>query len=96
MNIRKHKDFNISNIGFFLGSRDQEITVNLPIIKDLIIKLNKHYALNFFLYTTPSYYQFLIEEFSNFKSTKIILNDDNYYKSLSKLDFAFACSELYI
>ena len=92
VNIRKHKDFNISNIGFFLGSRDQEITVNLPIIKDLIIKLNKHYALNFFLYTTPSYYQFLIEEFSNFKSTRIILNDDNYYKSLSKLDFAFACS----
>ena len=50
------------------------------------------YDLNFYLFTTPDFYQLLNTSFANFRNTNFILNDSNYYKSISKLDFAFACS----
>lgn len=90
--VKKYKNYNITNIGFFLGSRDQEIDINMPIIKNLIAKLTKLKKFKFFIYTTPHFHKYLTTEFSNFNNMHIVLNDVNYYKSLSNLDFAFACS----
>ena len=92
VNAKVYNDYTISNIGIFLGSRDQEVKINIPIIKNLIIKLNQLNNFKFYLFITPDYYQYLNISFANFKNMNFILNDNNYYKSISKLDFAFACS----
>ena len=83
---------NIQNLGFFLGSRDQEVYSNLPIIKKLILKLLNNKKIKLFLYTTKDYLEILKNEFIDFKGIDIILNDTAYYKNISNLDFAFACS----
>ena len=82
----------VQNIGIFLGSRHQEISKNIKIIKDLIYKLDCNYQYNYYFFTTPNF-NFLIKKyFSEFSNSKFILNNDNYYENISKLDFAFACS----
>ena len=83
---------NVQNLGFFLGSRDQEVYSHLPIIKKLISKFINNKKINLYLFTTRDYFDILKNEFINFKCLQIYLNDTSYYKNISKLDFAFACS----
>jgi lipid-A-disaccharide synthase len=83
---------NIQNIGFFLGSRDQEVYSHLPTIKKLILKFINNKKIRLHLFTTKDYIENLKDEFINLKCLQIHLNDTSYYKNISKLDFAFACS----
>ena len=83
---------NIQNLGFFLGSRDQEVYSHLSTIKKLISKFMNNKKFKLYLFTTKEYFEILNNEFINFKSLQIHLNDTSYYKNISKLDFAFACS----
>jgi lipid A disaccharide synthetase len=49
----------IQNLGFFLGSRDQEVYSNLPIIKKLISKFINNNKIKLYLFTTKDYFEFL-------------------------------------
>ncbi len=91
-----HKNENniekISKIGFFLGSRFQEINKNIFIINDLIklLSIEKKYTYYFFI--TKEFEKYIKNSLSNHKNIIFYLNNDLYYKNISKLDFAFACS----
>ena len=82
----------INNIGIFLGSRQQEIFKNILIIKKLLLNLKKHRDLVFNFFVTNEYHEFIKNYFKDNSNTQIHLNDSSYYKKISKLDFAFACS----
>ena len=82
----------ISNIGIFLGSRKQEIYKNILIIKKLLLNLKKYKELVFNFFVTNEYYEFIKKFFKDNSNIQIHLNDHSYYKKISKLDFAFACS----
>ena len=86
-------DFNeINNIGIFLGSRKQEIYKNIIIIKKLLLNLKKYKELVFNFFVTNEYHEFIKNYFKDNSNIQIHLNDNSYYKKISKLDFAFACS----
>ncbi len=86
-------DYNeINNIGIFLGSRQQEIYKNIPIIKKLLLNLKKYKDLVFNFFVTTEYHEFIENYFKDNSNIQIHLNDNSYYKKISKLDFAFACS----
>ena len=86
-------DYNeISNIGIFLGSRKQEIYKNILIIKKLLLNLKKYKELVFNFFVTNEYHEFIKNYFKDNSNIQIHLNDNSYYKKISKLDFAFACS----
>ncbi len=86
-------DYNeINNIGIFLGSRKQEIYKNIIIIKKLLLNLKKYKELVFNFFVTNEYHEFIKNYFKDNSNIQIHLNDNSYYKKLSKLDFAFACS----
>ena len=86
-------DYNgINNIGIFLGSRKQEIYRNILIIKKLLFNLNKYNDLIFNFFVTTEYHNFIKNYFKEKPNIQIHLNDNSYYKKISKLDFAFACS----
>ncbi len=86
-------DYNeIKNIGIFLGSRQQEINKNILIIKKLISNLKRYNELVFNFFVTNEYYEFIKNYFKDNSNVQIHLNDNTYYKKISKLDFAFACS----
>ncbi len=86
-------DYNgINNIGIFLGSRQQEIYRNISIIKQLLLNLKNYNDLVFNFFVTTDYYDFVKNYFKENTNLQIHLNDNSYYKKLSKLDFAFACS----
>ena len=89
---KNHFNANIKNLGFFLGSREQEIKANLPIIKNLISLLQVDDRYSFNLFVTSDYFEFLKKHFYGYKNILFFLNDKNYYKNISNLDFAFACS----
>ena len=82
----------INNIGIFLGSRQQEIYKNILIIKRLIVNLKNHRELVFNFFVTNEYHEFIKNYFKDYSNIQIHLNDNSYYKKISKLDFAFACS----
>ena len=86
-------DYNgIKNIGIFLGSRQQEINKNILIIKKLLLNLKKYNELVFHFFVTSEYHDFIKNYFKDNSNIQIHLNDNSYYKKISKLDFAFACS----
>ena len=86
-------DYNkINNIGVFLGSRRQEIYKNIPVIKKLILNLRKYKNLTFNFFVTIEYNDFIKNYFKDNSNILIHLNDNSYYKKISNLDFAFACS----
>ncbi len=86
-------DYNeINNIGIFLGSRQQEIYKNIPIIKKLLLNLKKYKDLVFNFFVTTEYREIIENYFKDNSNIQIHLNDNSYYKKISKLDFAFACS----
>tara|TARA_B100000963_G_scaffold2656_1_gene2082 strand:+ start:10648 stop:11733 length:1086 start_codon:yes stop_codon:yes gene_type:complete len=82
----------IKNIGIFLGSRYQEISKNIPIIKKLLLYLNNHKDLIFNFFVTNEFIDFIKFSFKQNPNIQFHLNDNSYYKKISKLDFAFACS----
>ena len=84
-------NFPIKNIGFFLGSRHQEIVYHIPVIINLIDRLKKFNNFNFQFYVTKEFETLVRKHFDN-KNYLFYLNDNNYYNNISKLDFAFACS----
>ncbi|MFL2514147.1 MAG: hypothetical protein ACJ0RK_02210 [Alphaproteobacteria bacterium] len=81
----------IKNIGIFLGSRYQEINYNIPIITQLLKKLEKLENFNFYFFVTKAFEDLIKNSFNNDKY-QFYLNNRAYYYHLSKLDFAFACS----
>ncbi len=86
-------EFNeIINIGIFLGSRQQEIYKNILIIKKLLFNLKKYRELVFNFFVTNEFHEFIKNYFKDNSNIQIYLNDNTYYKKISKLDFAFACS----
>jgi lipid-A-disaccharide synthase len=89
--FRKRDRFSIKNIGFFLGSRRQEIFYNIPIIIDLIDKLKSLSNFNFYFFVTKEFESLIKGYFDNY-NYQFYLNDKNYYNNISNLDFAFACS----
>ena len=89
--INNRKKYPIKNIGIFLGSRYQEIILNIPIIIDVIRNLKKLADFNFQFYVTKEF-EPLIRNHLNKEDFNFYLNDENYYNNLSKIDFAFACS----
>ena len=82
----------INNIGFFLGSRKQEIYKNIFIIKKLLLNLKNYNDLSFNFFVTKEFHDFIKNYFRESSNIKIHLNNNSYYKKISKLDFAFACS----
>ena len=86
-------DYNeFKNIGIFLGSRLQEINKNILITKKLLLNLKKYNELVFNFFVTNEYHEFIKNYFKDYSNIHIHLNDNSYYKKISKLDFAFACS----
>ncbi len=83
---------NIKNIGFFLGSRKQEIDKNIVIINKLLLNLKNHKNLVFNFFVTDEFNNFIKNYFKSFSNIHFHLNDNSYYHQISKLDFAFACS----
>ena len=83
--------FPIKNIGIFLGSRHQEIIHNIQIISNLIKSLKKLDNFNFQFYVMKEF-ETLIKNYFKNENFQFYINDNEYYKNLSKLDFAFACS----
>ena len=75
-----------------MGSRQQEIHKNILIIKKLLLKLKKYKELVFNFFVTTEYHEFIKNYFKDNSNIQIHLNDNSYYKKISKLDFAFACS----
>ena len=92
--VKLNNNFNdkVKNIGIFLGSRLQEISKNIKVIKDLLNKLESNSQYNYFFFTTPNFDNLIKKYFSTINNSKFILNNDNYYENISLLDFAFACS----
>ncbi len=86
------KSNGINNIGFFLGSRKQEIYKNIFIIKKLLLNLKNYNDLSFNFFVTKEFHDFIKNYFRESSNIKIHLNNNSYYKKISKLDFAFACS----
>ena len=82
----------IYNIGIFLGSRFQEISKNINIIKNLLILLNKKSLFEFHIFITKEFEDYIKKILVGFPNIKYYLNDNDYYYNISKLDFAFACS----
>ena len=82
----------ISNIGIFLGSRFQEISKNIKIIKNLLILLNNESSFEFHFFITKEFDHYIKKILVDFPNVTYYLNDDSYYQNISKLDFAFACS----
>ena len=90
--VFNNKDkFPIKNIGFFLGSRYQEIIPNIPIISNLIQNLKRLDNFNFHFFVTKEFEHLIKTHFAN-NDFHFHLNNQKYYRNLSKLDFAFACS----
>ena len=75
-----------------MGSRKQEIYKNIIIIKKLLLNLKKYKELVFNFFVTNEYHEFIKNYFKDNSNIQIHLNDYSYYKKISKLDFAFACS----
>ena len=82
----------ISNIGIFLGSRFQEISKNIYIIKNLLILLNNKSSFEFHIFITKEFDHYIKKILIGFPNLTYYLNDNSYYYNISKLDFAFACS----
>ena len=82
----------INNIGIFLGSRYQEVHKNILIIKKLLVKLKNDNEFMFNFFVTNEFYNFIKNHFKENSNIQFHLNDDFYYKKISNLDFAFACS----
>ena len=82
----------ISNIGIFLGSRFQEISKNIYIIKNLLNLINNKGSFQFHIFITNEFEDFIKKILIGFPNLKYHLNDNLYYYNISKLDFAFACS----
>ena len=82
----------ISNIGIFLGSRFQEISKNIFIIKNLITLINNKSSFKFHIFITKEFDYYIKKILIGFPNLTYHLNDDSYYYNISKLDFAFACS----
>ena len=89
--LSKRDRFPIKNIGIFLGSRRQEIFYNIPIITDLINKLNSLGNFNFYFFVTKEFESLIKDHFDNY-NYQFYLNDKYYYNNITNLDFAFACS----
>ncbi len=89
--LNKRNKFPIKNIGFFLGSRYQEIIYNIPVISKLINNLKRLDNFNFQFYVTNEFHPLIKDHFKS-KNFQFYVNNNYYYKNLSKLDFAFACS----
>ncbi|MAV83030.1 MAG: hypothetical protein CMI90_06180, partial [Pelagibacteraceae bacterium] len=88
-NITRKKKFKkITNLGIFLGSRDQEFFNNLNTLSDFLLTNIKY---KIFLFTLPKYKKYLKNKLPN-NNISVILNDNSYHKYISKLDFALACS----
>ena len=87
-----NEDNEINNIGIFLGSRRQEVYKNINIIKKLILNLYEYKDLVFNFFVTTEFHDFIKNYFKENSNIQIYLNDNSYYKKISKLDFAFACS----
>ena len=83
---------NISNIGIFLGSRFQEISKNINIVKNLLILLNNKSSFELYIFITKDFEDYIKKKLLGLSNIKYFLNDNDYYFNISKLDFAFACS----
>ena len=88
----KNYNNDIKNLGFFLGSRRQEIYKNINIIKNLILSLNFQKDLIFNFFVVDEFNDFIKNSFNGISNIHFHSNDDLYYQKISKLDFAFACS----
>ena len=82
----------ISKIGIFLGSRFQEISKHINIIKNLLILLNDKSSFKFYIFITKEFDLYIKKILIGFSNLTYYLNDKSYYHNISKLDFAFACS----
>ena len=82
----------ISNIGIFLGSRFQEISKNINIIKNLLFLLNNKSSFEFHIFITKEFDHYIKKKLISLPNLTYYFNDDSYYNNISKLDFAFACS----
>ncbi len=82
----------LKNIGFFLGSRRQEIYNNINIIKKLLNSLKDQKDLIFNIFITEEFKDFIKNTLKENSNLIFHINDDTYYQKISKLDFAFACS----
>ncbi len=82
----------IKNIGFFLGSRRQEIHNNIQIINNFIKSLNNQNDLVFNFFITEEFQDFIKNSLKDNSNLNFHINDHFYYQKISKLDFAFACS----
>ena len=89
--VNQRKKYPLKNIGFFLGSRKQEIIYNIPIVIALIKKLKKLADFNFQFFITKEFESHIKNQLNNI-DFNFYLNDENYYNKISKIDFAFACS----
>ncbi|MDC3150070.1 hypothetical protein OA954_05300 [Alphaproteobacteria bacterium] len=86
--------YNVSlkNIGIFLGSRRQEIHKNIYIINNLLKSLKDQKDLIFNFFITEDFKEFIKNTLKGNSNLIFHINDNSYYKKISKLDFAFACS----
>ena len=82
----------IRNIGIFLGSRFQEISKNIFIIKNLLNLFNDQSSFKFHIFIINEFDHYIKNILIDFPDLTFYLNDDFYYHNISKLDFAFACS----
>ena len=89
--INKTSNTKIKKIGFFLGSRSQEVFMNISIILKLMDKLNNLKNFDYYFFSIPEFYNYTKKIFKG-QNIFHILNNNDYYKYMSKLDFAFACS----
>ncbi len=85
-------DVSLKNIGIFLGSRRQEIYKNIYIINKLLYSLKDQKDLIFNFFITEEFKEFIKNTVKENSNLIFHINDDTYYKKISKLDFAFACS----
>ncbi len=85
-------DDSLKNIGFFLGSRRQEIYKNIYIIDKLLNNLKDQKDLIFNFFITEEFKDFIKNTLTDNSNLIFHINDDTYYQKISKLDFAFACS----
>ncbi len=82
----------LKNIGIFLGSRRQEIHKNIYIINNFINSLTDQKDLIFNFFITEDFKEFIQNTLKGNPNLIFHINDNSYYKKISKLDFAFACS----
>ena len=85
-------DESLKNIGIFLGSRRQEIHKNIHIINNLLVYFKDQKDLIFHFFITEEFNDFIKNTLKENSNLIFHINDDTYYKKISKLDFAFACS----